>query len=96
MSNHLKTKAQAADSRAPLVLVLGLAAVIALGIAMLPFAVKAAGSDSGSSGSSDGSGYTVAVASKEMRKATVMIKNCLLYTSPSPRDRQKSRMPSSA
>ena len=24
------------------------------------------------------------------------IKNCLLYTSPSPRDRQKSRMPSSA
>eukprot|EP01017_Pseudomicrothorax_dubius_P016405 TRINITY_DN18628_c0_g1_i1.p1 TRINITY_DN18628_c0_g1~~TRINITY_DN18628_c0_g1_i1.p1 ORF type:complete len:106 (+),score=23.30 TRINITY_DN18628_c0_g1_i1:75-392(+) len=26
----------------------------------------------------------------------VMIKDCLLYTSPSPRDRQKSRMPSSA
>ena len=25
-----------------------------------------------------------------------MYKNCLLYTSPSPRDRQKSRMPSSA
>ena len=25
-----------------------------------------------------------------------MGKNCLLYTSPSPRDRQKSRMPSSA
>ena len=25
-----------------------------------------------------------------------MIDNCLLYTSPSPRDRQKSRMPSSA
>ena len=24
------------------------------------------------------------------------IKDCLLYTSPSPRDRQKSRMPSSA
>ena len=24
------------------------------------------------------------------------IQNCLLYTSPSPRDRQKSRMPSSA
>ena len=24
------------------------------------------------------------------------LKNCLLYTSPSPRDRQKSRMPSSA
>ena len=26
----------------------------------------------------------------------VMIRACLLYTSPSPRDRQKSRMPSSA
>ena len=25
-----------------------------------------------------------------------LIENCLLYTSPSPRDRQKSRMPSSA
>ena len=25
-----------------------------------------------------------------------LIDNCLLYTSPSPRDRQKSRMPSSA
>ena len=25
-----------------------------------------------------------------------LLKNCLLYTSPSPRDRQKSRMPSSA
>jgi tetratricopeptide (TPR) repeat protein len=73
MSNHLKTKAQATDNAAPLILVLSLAAVIALGIAMLPFAAKAAGSDSGSSGSSGGSGYTVAVASKEMRKATVLI-----------------------
>ena len=27
---------------------------------------------------------------------TAMVKVCLLYTSPSPRDRQKSRMPSSA
>ena len=25
-----------------------------------------------------------------------LLENCLLYTSPSPRDRQKSRMPSSA
>ena len=25
-----------------------------------------------------------------------LVDNCLLYTSPSPRDRQKSRMPSSA
>ena len=28
--------------------------------------------------------------------ATIVLNNCLLYTSPSPRDRQKSRMPSSA
>ena len=28
--------------------------------------------------------------------ATVLADSCLLYTSPSPRDRQKSRMPSSA
>ena len=32
---------------------------------------------------------------KSMKKE-VLDKNCLLYTSPSPRDRQKSRMPSSA
>ena len=30
---------------------------------------------------------------KELREK---VENCLLYTSPSPRDRQKSRMPSSA
>ena len=29
-------------------------------------------------------------------KTGVQVKFCLLYTSPSPRDRQKSRMPSSA
>ena len=29
-------------------------------------------------------------------KATILLYDCLLYTSPSPRDRQKSRMPSSA
>ena len=29
-------------------------------------------------------------------KELMIAKNCLLYTSPSPRDRQKSRMPSSA
>ena len=72
MSNHPKTGARAADNRAFPIIVFSLATAIALGIAMLPFAAKAAGSDSGSSG---GSGYTVAAASKEMRKATVMIKN---------------------
>ena len=29
-------------------------------------------------------------------KKTVKAKNCLLYTSPSPRDKRQSRMPSSA
>ena len=39
------------------------------------------------------------MALRKMGKASfihVMDDNCLLYTSPSPRDRQKSRMPSSA
>ena len=72
MSNHPKIRAQAADNRAFPIIVFSLAAAIALGLAMLPFAAKAAGSDTGSSG---GSGYTVAAASKEMRKATVMVKN---------------------
>ena len=35
----------------------------------------------------------IAIAIEKIRK---FIKTCLLYTSPSPRDRQKSRMPSSA
>ena len=30
------------------------------------------------------------------KESVVMVEGCLLYTSPSPRDRQKSRMPSSA
>ena len=39
----------------------------------------------------------VAAASYEARKFGVRsAMSCLLYTSPSPRDRQKSRMPSSA
>ena len=34
--------------------------------------------------------------SYEMARAKGMAKGCLLYTSPSPRDRTRSRMPSSA
>ncbi|GIS12679.1 MAG: hypothetical protein CM15mP115_18300 [Alphaproteobacteria bacterium] len=45
MSNHPKTGARAADNRAFPIIVFSLAAAIALGIAMLPFAAKAAGSD---------------------------------------------------
>ena len=33
---------------------------------------------------------------KKRRESADIYKTCLLYTSPSPRDRQKSRMPSSA
>ena len=33
---------------------------------------------------------------EEMHRPDVLRMSCLLYTSPSPRDRQKSRMPSSA
>ena len=32
----------------------------------------------------------------QRQRLRVQLKTCLLYTSPSPRDRQKSRMPSSA
>ena len=32
----------------------------------------------------------------ETEEVDVEVEGCLLYTSPSPRDRQKSRMPSSA
>ena len=38
--------------------------------------------------------YSTGATCSEQHEAR--IKNCLLYTSPSPRDRQKSRMPSSA
>ena len=45
-------------------------------------------------------GYEVVGTVRSMEKAEIVregiAKVCLLYTSPSPRDRQKSRMPSSA
>ena len=40
-------------------------------------------------------GYRV-IYHKDGRYVIVTVDGCLLYTSPSPRDRQKSRMPSSA
>ena len=39
---------------------------------------------------------TVLTASQKTDLKNTINNNCLLYTSPSPRDRQKSRMPSSA
>ena len=38
----------------------------------------------------------IAALRQKQEKATAHSRSCLLYTSPSPRDRQKSRMPSSA
>ena len=40
--------------------------------------------------------YRGDVVPKDVNASVATIKTCLLYTSPSPRDRQKSRMPSSA
>ena len=36
------------------------------------------------------------IGTSSLRRRAEMLRNCLLYTSPSPRDRQRSRMPSSA
>ena len=41
-------------------------------------------------------GIEMPMAISDITKFETQNKNCLLYTSPSPRDRQKSRMPSSA
>ena len=40
--------------------------------------------------------YAAAIGTMEPSKVLALTFTCLLYTSPSPRDRQKSRMPSSA
>ena len=40
--------------------------------------------------------HGLAAEHKYWRDIEKLIKNCLLYTSPSPRDRTRSRMPSSA
>ena len=39
---------------------------------------------------------SIKLISKDRYPKTILANTCLLYTSPSPRDRQKSRMPSSA
>ena len=61
--------------------------------------------DAGQDGDRTGHGYLALPASGKGPGVIVIqewwglvdhIKDCLLYTSPSPRDRQKSRMPSSA
>ena len=47
-------------------------------------------------GTGTGAAPVIAKLAKELGALTVGVVTCLLYTSPSPRDRQKSRMPSSA
>ena len=47
-------------------------------------------------GIGDGNSCFYAIANDGTSEFEVGIGTCLLYTSPSPRDRQKSRMPSSA
>ena len=42
------------------------------------------------------SGWRVYIPDPDIYRLAVTERSCLLYTSPSPRDRQKSRMPSSA
>ena len=44
----------------------------------------------------EGEAITEKALSKSQQRFMGMVYACLLYTSPSPRDRQKSRMPSSA
>ena len=44
----------------------------------------------------EATGWTVERVRHEGEPAYYLVDPCLLYTSPSPRDRQKSRMPSSA
>ena len=41
-------------------------------------------------------GSLLSVAANKLNINTVIFSDCLLYTSPSPRDRTRSRMPSSA
>ena len=60
-------------------------------------AQKTADGQSAFAGAADGGGGGGATAtSPPVVSAGVSDNTCLLYTSPSPRDRQKSRMPSSA
>ena len=41
-------------------------------------------------------GYEIAGTANDGLRALELVRDCLLYTSPSPRDRTRSRMPSSA
>ena len=57
------------------------------------------GFDGNTSDEQGQSGLYLALKSESLKAANTLLdwpKICLLYTSPSPRDRQKSRMPSSA
>ena len=42
------------------------------------------------------SGASVCLMARDVKKMKEIVRTCLLYTSPSPRDKRQSRMPSSA
>ena len=44
----------------------------------------------------EGASYEAQEAIRKLGSRNIIIRSCLLYTSPSPRDRTRSRMPSSA
>ena len=47
-------------------------------------------------GATDEHQYVVTIVQRDSNAATTKVSVCLLYTSPSPRDKARSRMPSSA
>ena len=64
-------------------------------ISQLLDAARAAGADGADAGMSRSEGTSVTVRLGKV-ESSERSEDCLLYTSPSPRDRQKYRMPSSA
>jgi general secretion pathway protein J len=65
-------------------------------VAVAVFAILSAMAYGGLRNVIDNSQQTESAMERLQQVQMTMLKICLLYTSPSPRDRQKSRMPSSA
>ena len=60
------------------------------------FQIQAIDADANFSGDAGDDTFNISSNAPDNSGVTISIQGCLLYTSPSPRDRQKSRMPSSA
>ena len=65
-------------------------------VTLLPSDIPVVKTDRGGQITYHGPGQWVMYPLLNLRRHAIGVKSCLLYTSPSPRDRQKSRMPSSA